>query len=122
MLKVNILHTVVPEQVGLFAYILLSLCNHSFRLQHLIRFQLDPTRPNLVMRIADGFWFTETVPSMDESSTPRTRVWLSANIMASRLVPSLVVDYAAYKALPRATTWLQPYFSGTPLKETFEIC
>jgi hypothetical protein len=104
MLKVNILHTVIPEQ-------------------HLIRFQLDPSRPNLVMRVADGFWFTETVPPVDESSTtPRTRVWLSANIMASRLVPSLIVDYAAYKALPRATTWLQPYFSGTPLKETFDIC
>jgi hypothetical protein len=103
MLKVNILHTIIPEQ-------------------HLIRFQLDPTKPNIVMRVADGFWYTETVSATgDASSPPRTRIWLSANIRASRVVPDLIVDYAAYKALPRATTWLQPYFSGKPFKEDF-IC
>jgi hypothetical protein len=35
----------------------------------------------------------------------------------------MIVDYAAYKALPRATTWLQPYFSGREIpNDAFDIC
>ena len=36
------------------------------------------------------------------------RVWLSASIRVSRVVPKWVVDYAARRALPRATAWLGP--------------
>lgn len=44
-----------------------------------------------------------------------SRVWLYANIVVSRLVPSFIVDYAAYRALPRATEWLQSYFSDSEI-------
>ena len=90
MLRVNIEHTIDFER-------------------RLVNFRLDPQRANPVMRVADGFWHTQSLDS------GRTRVWLSASIRASRLVPNLVVDYAAYKAPPRATSWLLPYFSGQPL-------
>mmetsp|Transcript_3296 Transcript_3296/g.5135 ORF Transcript_3296/g.5135 Transcript_3296/m.5135 type:complete len:265 (+) Transcript_3296:198-992(+) len=87
-LKINAEHKVYPEQ-------------------QLIRFKLDSERPNLVLRQATGFWLVEPHPDRDTSS----RVWLSARIVASRVVPTLVVDYAACRALPRATSWIQPHFA-----------
>lgn len=81
------------------------------RESRVVRFALDAAKPNLVLRTADGFWYVESLPNQPQ----RTRVWLSANILASSLIPSVIVDYAAYKALPRATTWLQPYFAGQPV-------
>lgn len=88
-LKINVVHTIVEKQ-------------------RLVKFCLDSNRPNFVMRKADGYWFVESVKNGNQEE--KSRVYLSANIIASRLVPTLIVDYAASRALPRATKWLQPYF------------
>lgn len=88
-LKVNVKHTVHPQE-------------------GLIRFSLDEDRPNLVMRRTDGFWYVEPVPNRPQY----TRVWLSAEIVVSSVVPTMIVDYAACRALPRATRWIQPHFSN----------
>ena len=77
-----------------------------FESKRIIHFKLDGSRPNLVMRSADGFWFVEEPIDRPEGVS---RVWLTANIVVSRLVPTLVVDYAAGRALPRATAWLQSH-------------
>lgn len=76
----------------------------------MIQFRLDSDRPNLVMRSADGFWWVEQPADRPEGVS---RVWLTANIVVSRLVPALVVDYAAGRALPRATAWLQGHRFGS---------
>lgn len=78
----------------------------------LIRFTLDRSRPNLVMKEADGFWF---IQAPADRPAGYSRVWLSANIVVSRVVPTLLVDYAASRALPRATTWLQTFFKTAQL-------
>jgi len=87
-LKVNVVHSVYLEQ-------------------KLIRFSLDKSKSNLVLREADGFWLVEKPKDRQDGIS---RVWLSARIVASRLVPPTIVDYAAARALPRATTWLETYF------------
>jgi hypothetical protein len=74
--------------------------------ENAITFRLDRERPNLVMREAEGFWLVESPPDRPGY----TRVWLGANIVVSRLVPTVIVDYAAARALPRATSWLHSYF------------
>ena len=37
-----------------------------------------------------------------------TRVWLLCELKVSNMLPIWIVDYAARKAMPRATTWLKP--------------
>ncbi|CAM9481300.1 unnamed protein product, partial [Chrysoparadoxa australica] len=37
-----------------------------------------------------------------------TRVWMKAEVETSPLVPPFIVDYAARRALPRASSWLRP--------------
>jgi hypothetical protein len=37
-----------------------------------------------------------------------TRVYLLCEVQISRALPSFIVDYAAVRAMPRATTWLRP--------------
>ena len=37
-----------------------------------------------------------------------TRVYLIAELQISRALPTFIVDYAADRAMPRATTWLKP--------------
>lgn len=69
------------------------------------------------MRRADGLWFVEHVPEKPHAS----RVWLVAHIRASSLVPNMIIDYAASRALPRATTWLKPYFAGLPHTEDHSL-
>ena len=76
--------------------------------QRLIKFELDDTRANRVMRKASGFWHVQSPPDRPGCA----RVWLRAEVVASMLVPSVIVDYAAKRALPRATRWLQPHFTG----------
>merc|ERR1712238_450944 len=68
-------------------------------------FTLDPTCTNLVLQDAKGVWFTqENVNGRDGI----TRVWLLCELKVSRMLPKFIVDYAAKKAMPRATTWLKP--------------
>jgi len=75
--------------------------------EKIIRFSLDRSRSNLVFKKADGFWFIQA----DPSNASRCRVWLYASIVCSRIVPTWIVDYAACRALPRATNWIRPHFS-----------
>jgi len=37
-----------------------------------------------------------------------TRVYLLAGLQVSRALPKFIVDYAAERAMPRATKWLRP--------------
>lgn len=83
-----------------------------FREQRVIKFSLDNSRnTNLVLRQADGFWHVQ--PAADHPGY--SRVYLSTNVVVSRLIPSFIVDYAAARALPRATTWLQDLYPEPPV-------
>lgn len=73
-----------------------------------IRFVLDQNRPNPVISKVEGYWFVQ----LPDGREGYSRVWLYANVVASRLVPSFIVDYAASRALPRATEWLLTYFDS----------
>jgi len=85
-LKVNVLHTL-------------------FREQRVIKFSLDNSRQNLVMRQAEGFWHVQVA----HDHPGHSRVYLSTNIIVANVIPSIIVDYAAARALPRATTWLENF-------------
>lgn len=84
----------------------------------MIRFTLDKLRPNIALRKADGFWLVQP----DHERTDYCRVWLYANVVASSLLPTVIVDYAASKALPRATSWLQTYFSARQSELKNDVC
>ena len=96
---------------------------------NILEFKIDPERPVPFLEDARGFWYLEavapeidtsresarqatsalTAPSRDDTtSSPRTRIWLVADLACSNLLPTAIVDYAAERALPRATAWLQP--------------
>ncbi|KAL7486528.1 hypothetical protein ACHAW6_012133 [Cyclotella cf. meneghiniana] len=68
-------------------------------------FTLDPASRNMVLKYAKGIWHTQSNPDGKEGYT---RVWLLCELSVSRLLPQWIVDYAAARAMPRATTWLKP--------------
>mmetsp|Transcript_2975 Transcript_2975/g.6360 ORF Transcript_2975/g.6360 Transcript_2975/m.6360 type:complete len:606 (-) Transcript_2975:414-2231(-) len=68
-------------------------------------FTLDPASTNMALKYAKGIWHTESNPDGKEGYT---RVWLLCELRVSRLLPQWIVDYAAARAMPRATTWLKP--------------
>jgi len=68
-------------------------------------FTLDPSSRNMVLKYAKGIWHTQSNPDGKEGYT---RVWLLCELSVSRLLPQWIVDYAAARAMPRATTWLKP--------------
>lgn len=70
-----------------------------------LRFELDKEKPSLIMEEAKGQWFLEAAPGRGGEWT---RVWLTSEIRCSPLLPTFLVDYAASRALPRATRWLKP--------------
>lgn len=72
---------------------------------NMLEFTVDPERPAPFLEDATGFWYLEDV---SEGGATKTRVWLVAGIACSALLPTPIVDYAASKALPRATTWVKP--------------
>lgn len=82
---------------------------HQFdRRRQQLRFCLDSASQNLIMKQADGFWYVET-PDVAEGLKPgHVRIWFGASIRVSRIVPRWVTDYAAQRALRRATAWLRP--------------
>ena len=43
------------------------------------------------------------------------RVWFGASVHVSRLLPTFIVDYAAGRALKRATNWVRPAVAAAPL-------
>jgi len=68
-------------------------------------FTLDPASRNMVLKYAKGIWYTQSDPDGKEGYT---RVWLLCELRVSKLLPQWIVDYAASRAMPRATTWLKP--------------
>ena len=76
-----------------------------------IEFRLDPERQNPVLEQARGFWFVEDATCYGR---PKgwSRVWLVADVICSPFLPSFLVDHAASRALPRATSWIVPVLGG----------
>jgi ribosome-associated toxin RatA of RatAB toxin-antitoxin module len=89
LLRVNVIHTVVKHQ-------------------RLVKFTLDTNRANPVFREAEGFWHVQIPADRPEGYC---RVYLSAQILTHKFVPTLIIDYAAARALPEATKWLKPFFT-----------
>lgn len=69
-------------------------------------FTLDPACTNAVLKNAKGVWHTQSNP--DGRGDEYTRVWLLCELGVSSLLPQWITDYAAKRAMPRATTWLKP--------------
>ena len=63
-----------------------------------LRFDLDRASP--AVKRCSGAWVVERVGE-------KTRVSLAASIEATRVVPGMIVDMVATKALGRATAWLK---------------
>jgi len=70
-------------------------------------FTLDPSCTNLVLKNAKGVWHTQSNP--DGRGDEYTRVWLLCELGVSPLLPQWITDYAAKRAMPRATTWVKPH-------------
>jgi len=76
--------------------------------RNMLEFRLDKSAAGMQGAAFDearGYWYLEPCPGREEGWT---RVWLNARVQCSPLLPASVIDYAATKALPRATTWLAP--------------
>jgi len=71
----------------------------------IVRFDLDQGSSRF-LREASGFWQVEQLPGKHGD---RSRVWLRARIRSASMVPTWIVDYAAERALRRATSWLGTY-------------
>ena len=70
---------------------------------HYMVFTLDKACTNVVLQDAKGIWYTQENPDGREGYT---RVWLLCELKVSPMLPTFIVDYAANRAMPRATTWL----------------
>jgi hypothetical protein len=104
----NGVHTVAEFTLSRFL-LRVNVEHQLWREQRTIMFRLDKSRPNLVFEEAEGFWHVQ-VPA--DRPKGYSRVYLTANIVAARMIPPLILDYAAARALPRATKWMLPYFTG----------
>ncbi|CAM9918887.1 unnamed protein product [Choristocarpus tenellus] len=95
---------VTVSRFRLHIRVLMSL----LRDKNMIKFELDPEctkAGKAVLREATGFFFVESPPDRSEGYS---RVWLSAKVDVNRFVPGAIVDYAAGRALPRASNWIKP--------------
>lgn len=80
------------------------------RQARIVRFDLDPSVAGMVLREASGFWHVEPLPGPGGASDgSRCRVWLRVGLRASSLLPHCLLEYAADRALRRATSWLKPH-------------
>lgn len=72
-------------------------------------FYLDPDSAQYrsILEMAEGFWFIDDRPA--DRPKGWTRVYMSATVKVNNLVPMWLVEYAAERALKRATSWLKPY-------------
>lgn len=70
-------------------------------------FTLDPACTNVVLKNAKGVWHTQSNP--DGRGDVYTRVWLLCELSVSPILPQWITDYAARRAMPRATTWVKPH-------------
>ncbi|CAM9315574.1 unnamed protein product [Ectocarpus sp. 4 AP-2014] len=74
---------------------------------NMVQFELDPDctkAGRAVLREATGFFYVESPPDRPGFS----RVWMLAKVDVNRIVPGAIVDYAAGRALPRASKWIKP--------------
>ncbi|KAL3902869.1 MAG: hypothetical protein SGILL_010665, partial [Bacillariaceae sp.] len=76
-------------------------------------FTLDKSCTNMVLKGAKGIWYTEENPDGREGYT---RVYLLCEVQISRALPKFIVDYAADRAMPRATSWLRPEVEAAALE------
>ncbi|CAM9515607.1 unnamed protein product [Chrysoparadoxa australica] len=78
---------------------------------NIVTFQLDPDCTKVgkgLFKQASGYWFVEALDERPGYS----RVWMKADVETGPLLPPFIVDYAAARALPRASTWLKPQCEG----------
>lgn len=73
---------------------------------HYMIFTLDRANKNLVLKDAKGIWYTQANP--DGLGEDITRVWLLCEVRVSSVLPGMIVDYVAERAMPRATNWIRP--------------
>ena len=69
---------------------------------HYMEFSLDRANRNVVLQHAKGIWYTQESPTRPGY----TRVWLLCELKVSQILPKFIVDYAAVRAMPRASTWI----------------
>lgn len=69
-----------------------------------VSLKLHPNCGKMVLKEAIGCW---TVTQADDPA--KSRVTLDVQLKASSLLPTWLVDYAANRALRRATSWLKPH-------------
>lgn len=77
------------------------------RERNMVQFELDPDctkAGRAVLGEATGFFYVESPPDRPGFS----RVWMLAKVDVNRFVPGAIVDYAAGRALPRASNWIKP--------------
>jgi len=79
-----------------------------------IDFDLDEACAKLVLQEAHGSWRVEPVPGVRRNES---RVWLRIRLRASKLLPRWLLDYAAERALGRATSWLKPFMERSASQE-----
>jgi ribosome-associated toxin RatA of RatAB toxin-antitoxin module len=75
--------------------------------ERVIKFLLDPTQINLLFKEAEGFWHVQIPKDRPEGYS---RVYLSAQVLTDKIIPTFILDYAFTNALSKATNWLKPYF------------
>lgn len=73
---------------------------------YVVHFDLDESAGCTVLKEASGFWHVEQSPG---DQPENCRVWLVVELRAAALLPHWLIDYAAERALRRATSWLQPH-------------
>jgi hypothetical protein len=83
---------------------------------HYMEFSLDKACKNLVLRDAKGIWYTEPNP---DGRKGYTRIWLLCELSVAPVLPTFIVDYAAKRAMPRASNWIQPIVDQ--VKKEFNI-
>lgn len=77
--------------------------------QNRLDFFLDPdsTQYRSILEMAEGSWYIDDRPA--DRPPGWTRVYMSATVKVNSLVPVWLVEYAAERALKRATSWLKPW-------------
>eukprot|EP00929_Paragymnodinium_shiwhaense_P022033 TRINITY_DN14201_c0_g1_i1.p1 TRINITY_DN14201_c0_g1~~TRINITY_DN14201_c0_g1_i1.p1 ORF type:complete len:431 (+),score=94.72 TRINITY_DN14201_c0_g1_i1:69-1295(+) len=77
------------------------------RSRGVVRFDLIPAAFGKWLHEASGYWYVEPSPDSTPDS-PCSRVHLRAGLKACPLLPQWLLDYAAERALRRATSWMKP--------------
>jgi hypothetical protein len=85
-------------------------------LGHYMVFTLDKACTNVVLKDAKGIWYTQSNP---DGRLGYTRIYLLCELSVSRVLPSFIVDYAAKRAMPRASNWIRPVVER--VKKEFHI-